>query len=360
MEVSRYISSSFPTPLKVTPEMLQPLNKLKLAGVPVSVVLLLGALWCIKGRQSAHQVSLSVNSIAAAISKIGSIGKVEFPKRKLNSSHKAVVLVETETVPSFLMALRSHDVDKYVSNEILQQGTMHANPELMTSIQTAARAQPGSTFVDVGANLGFFGLYARALGMKVAFIDIQCGNTERIKLSAQLNGWVDGVDVHRNAASAEAGSTMRIVQGDPENPGGFGLEPAGTSSLEQCAVATSITIDGLLPIEHVAVMKIDVESHERFVLTGMDKMLREKRVQKLHLEYWGVTGSGWILKLLEYGYSIKIDVRSFDRIMSLKEHKYSGSRDLTHASPSSVAQLVDDIRIIEYVDLEVEPRLKHS
>eukprot|EP00041_Stephanoeca_diplocostata_P035358 m.1245114 g.1245114 ORF g.1245114 m.1245114 type:complete len:135 (+) comp24684_c0_seq76:179-583(+) len=133
--------------------------------------------------------------------------------------------------------------------------------------------------------------------MKAAFIDIQCGNIERIKLSAQFNGWADGMHVHRNAASAEAGSTMRIVQGDPENPVDLGWNLLARLRWINVQSQTQ-SPDGLLPIEHVAVMKIDVESHERFVLTVMDKMLREKRVHKIHLEYCGVTGSGWILKKL--------------------------------------------------------------
>ena len=101
-------------------------------------------------------------------------------------------VVQSRTEPSFRVAVFSFN--DIVSSRILRNGVWER--ELIDLMHrrhtTGARAgRPFKRVVDVGANLGFFSLYAAALGAEVAAFEPMPDNVALLRASICLNGFGD-------------------------------------------------------------------------------------------------------------------------------------------------------------------------
>mmetsp|Transcript_21845 Transcript_21845/g.35355 ORF Transcript_21845/g.35355 Transcript_21845/m.35355 type:complete len:353 (+) Transcript_21845:131-1189(+) len=221
-----------------------------------------------------------------------------------------ISILRTSTVPSFLMLAKSAVTDEAVTATLLRQGSFE--PAFLQNL--ISKLDKDSLFVDVGANIGFFGLYAASRGLTVTFVDVQCGNVQRIRGSILLNGWQKSgrVFVVRKAASSSTGAQMDILRGSRVNPGGWGVGNASHhpnlvhDNEAECLQVETVTLDDLIPNVEVALMKIDVEGHERFTLQGMERLLSTQRVNEIVLEFWAVTGVSWLIQFRKYGYEISV------------------------------------------------------
>ena len=130
---------------------------------------------------------------------------------------------------------------------------------------------PGSTVIDVGANIGFFSRrFARWVteGGRVVAIEPEPENCRRLRRALAAQGVEHVVEVVEAVAAESAGS--RTLEINPDHPGDHRI---GEHGIEVAAVA----IDSLLAERGwptVSLIKIDVQGAEPAVLEGARRTLR--------------------------------------------------------------------------------------
>ena len=141
---------------------------------------------------------------------------------------------------------------------------------------------PGDTFVDVGANHGWFALLAarhlQASRGKVYAYEPQAHLCALLRRSAEINGF-DHMIIVQAAVGEKAHWAVLRVSARGESRYGS-LAPAAGAG-EGVKV---IRLDEDLAGQPPAVVKIDVEGYELRVLRGMGRMLADKRLRSLAIE----------------------------------------------------------------------------
>ncbi|HLY97451.1 MAG TPA: FkbM family methyltransferase [Candidatus Angelobacter sp.] len=162
--------------------------------------------------------------------------------------------------------------------------------EAQESAFARAVLQPGMTFVDVGANWGFFSFFAAHLvGTKGRIIALEPDPRIflRLKENVRRNSLERQIQLFELAAADRESSLVLALQHEEE----FHL---GTSRLVQnqgmgprtCSVSTQ-PLDKVLDeagLDCVDLVKIDVEGAEDMVLAGMEAGLNRHRYRNLILE----------------------------------------------------------------------------
>ncbi len=145
-------------------------------------------------------------------------------------------------------------------------------PDVTRALRLLLR--PGDTFVDVGANIGYFTLLGATLvGARGQVIALEPAprNLGLLRQSLALNA-AHHVEVHPVAAGARAGrADLRLP--DAANAGSYTVTGAGAVEL---GVEVQ-PIDQLVAGRPVNVVKIDVEGAERDVIAGMRQILETSR-----------------------------------------------------------------------------------
>jgi FkbM family methyltransferase len=140
--------------------------------------------------------------------------------------------------------------------------------------------EPGSVFIDIGANVGFFTLLgARLVGPsgKVIAFEPHAENVQRLRRNVELNAF-SNVEVIVKAVSDASGHRFL----DARHPATAALLPANHSRPGDglaCVEATSL--DDFLatrPDLDPDVLKIDAEGHEVEIVRGMLTLLRRRDV----------------------------------------------------------------------------------
>lgn len=154
---------------------------------------------------------------------------------------------------------------------------------------TQALLAPGATFVDVGANWGYFTLLAaRRLGARGAVIALEpdprmCG---ALRANVALNG-LSSVTVLELAAADRAGTVPLL--GFDQAGGNYGLSrmaPRGEEPPGSFAVTAS-TLDDVfaeLRLTRVSLLKMDIEGGEARALAGLRRSFEAGVVDRLLLE----------------------------------------------------------------------------
>jgi FkbM family methyltransferase len=145
----------------------------------------------------------------------------------------------------------------------------------------AERLRPGDVFVDVGANVGYFSLYAAKLvGPRGDVIAIEASPSIYARLREHLS--LNDVRNVRalNLAAADHAGTVSLYRGPADNLGGSTLLADGTSgSTFECRVAAE-PLTAIISREEwsrARIVKIDVEGAEAAVAEGMAPLLASAR-----------------------------------------------------------------------------------
>lgn len=147
---------------------------------------------------------------------------------------------------------------------------------------------PGNTFVDVGANLGYFALVgAAAVGGtgRVIALEPDPRMAEELRSNVRRNG-LERVTVLAEAASDRRGTAT--LAGFDVGGGNWGVSRLGSSGEPANAFTVACApLDGLLDelgVGEVALAKVDVEGGECAVLRGMRDGLARGRYRRVLVE----------------------------------------------------------------------------
>lgn len=170
------------------------------------------------------------------------------------------------------------------------------NPEMLVWRE---RLSAGDLFVDVGANIGLYTVYACERGAEVVAVEPDPTNVGRIRENLAANG--ARAEVVAKAVDRTEGTVVMTEDLNERNH----LLTDGSSGRS----VEATTLDALLA-GRTAMVKIDVEGAEQAVLEGAEQSLRERRISLMQLE-WGLDEQSTIhdrsplLELLQrHGYAL--------------------------------------------------------
>jgi len=135
----------------------------------------------------------------------------------------------------------------------------------------------GDTFIDIGANIGYWSLFAAGKvgsGGRIVAIEAVLGTFQKLQANVARNRYRNIRLVH--AAVTDYEGTVRMYSGREDNTGSASiLRPVGTAEEVRCA-----PVHRLLEEREIAsarLVKIDVEGAEDMVVRGMEPLLARVR-----------------------------------------------------------------------------------
>jgi FkbM family methyltransferase len=137
---------------------------------------------------------------------------------------------------------------------------------------------PGDVFVDVGANVGSYTIWAGELGAEVIALEPAADTFELLLENISINDYQ--VTAMRASAGSACGMTRFTVGQDCINR----LDPQGSAGVPTVQVEM-VTIDSIIGDRFVKGMKVDVEGFEIEVLRGCKRALSEQRIGLIQLEW---------------------------------------------------------------------------
>ncbi|MFJ3953399.1 FkbM family methyltransferase [Streptomyces libani] len=142
------------------------------------------------------------------------------------------------------------------------------------------RLRPGDTYIDVGANVGYFSLLASQLvGQEGRVVAIEASPTfhARVHRHAEINGCSNLRTV--NSAVADEPKTVTLILASSSNMGAASIVPYGGPA-ESTLDVEAYPLPQVLDADEIAgarVIKIDVEGAEGAVIRGLAPVLDKLR-----------------------------------------------------------------------------------
>ena len=151
---------------------------------------------------------------------------------------------------------------------------LYANPpDLPEMLVWRQVLRGGDLFVDVGANVGTYTIWAAECGADVMALEPAADTFGLLLENVALNGYQ--VAAIQAAAGARCGAARFTAGRDTVNR----LDPDGPVQTRL------VTVDSLIGERHVVGMKVDVEGFEIDVLRGCTRALSERRIGLIQLEW---------------------------------------------------------------------------
>jgi FkbM family methyltransferase len=203
-------------------------------------------------------------------------------------------------------AVGSHSVIEADARVYHSARAMYANPVDWNEMLAWKRAlEPGSLFVDVGANVGLYTIWCIEAGAEVIAFEPSRIARQRLLSNLKLNGYRAEVVP---AAVGEAEGTLRLTS-ELDNQNHL-LLSGGSEEVESEEVPV-LTLDGLVGDRTVDGLKVDVEGAELLVMKGARRLLEERRIKLIQLE-WNESSLALLRQdrtpiaelLSSYGYSL--------------------------------------------------------
>ncbi|MCR9144557.1 MAG: FkbM family methyltransferase [bacterium] len=234
--------------------------------------------------------------------------------------------------------------DWSVSKSILATGTME--PHVTAALQRVLR--PGMSFVDVGANIGYFTMLGARLvgpGGRVTAFEASPQNCSLIYASAALNGF-ENIRIEALAVAEAGGPYLYQSSGSNGRIVPFDLAAGSPDALRGDFLWAGTLAERLAGEPAVDVIKIDIEGAEYRALLGAGDILRKRRPVILTEfsppQLAGVSGlddrgRGYLELIHEAGYEFAILAGdgavvecggSIDRVLGYYEDAAQGLLDL--------------------------------
>jgi FkbM family methyltransferase len=135
--------------------------------------------------------------------------------------------------------------------------------------------------VDIGANLGAFSLFAASLECNVWSYEMQPMIYTMLEMSKSINGYH-----HMKVFNAALWNESNIEISFTPNRGNFGSTSLiSNSGTKGAVVMRTQRFDELFRHQNIFFLKIDAENSEEFILRGMDKILQQRKVRHIFMEF---------------------------------------------------------------------------
>lgn len=151
---------------------------------------------------------------------------------------------------------------------------LYANPPDLPEMLVWRRALgDGGLFVDVGANVGTYTLWAAEQGAEVIALEPAADTFGLLEENIALNRY--RVTAVRAAAGDHCGTARFTV----------GLDAGNSLAPDGAAATDLVTVDSLIGDRRVTGMKVDVEGFEIDVLRGAVRALADRRIGLIQIEW---------------------------------------------------------------------------
>ncbi|BAZ01862.1 methyltransferase FkbM [Tolypothrix tenuis PCC 7101] len=180
--------------------------------------------------------------------------------------------------------------------------------------------QPNMTIVDIGANFGLYSLATAAycrnhklIGVKIFGFEPNPKECSKFQRNVVLNNYSE-IQVLQLALSSYTGICKMAIP--PEGLGVFGhllTNNDGISTKDEMVEVQTIGLDNWCKnqgIEHIDLMKVDVEGHELEVLRGAKNLLACQAIRALLMEIGHGQWREALDLLRSYNYSVKLISRN--------------------------------------------------
>ncbi|KAK3576472.1 hypothetical protein CHS0354_028522 [Potamilus streckersoni] len=191
--------------------------------------------------------------------------------------------IPTSTVPSFTICVYSIQEDVYISGSLRQSGTWDLDQTIL--VQGALNRFPDAMFVDVGANIGYFSLLARAMGRAVIAIEPTHANFLRLQEGVVRNKFSDNILLLKYAISDER--TTVIMGKDDHNQGGIAVAKEIRGFTNNSLSVEAITLNDLARIilSREIIIKMDIEGYECKAIHSSMEFLQKFKVRYIFMEW---------------------------------------------------------------------------
>ena len=187
---------------------------------------------------------------------------------------------------------------------------------------------PGSGFVDVGAHFGYFSLFASSIVGKeglVLAVEAMPSTHKQLAENVRINASYPNIKTHQGAAfdketELEFNDFGLVASSLNSAFGSRGNDPTLSNQSKKVFVKAKPldTIVSANQMERIDLVKIDAESSEKFVIMGMDKIIRSHR-PVITTEVGDVDGAG--------------DISSSEIISMLEDKEYTAYRWTNELKP---------------------------
>jgi FkbM family methyltransferase len=182
--------------------------------------------------------------------------------------------------------------------------------EPRTTDYIKANLKKGQSFLDVGANVGYFSILAAELGALVTSFEPSSENREYLLKNFIENG-ISGLTIHKQALSNFNGETTLYTGKTPGEHSIKNNYHNESGEGEKVEVRRYDNITNEVPDW----IKIDVEGAEKSVLEGMPHVLNTDKPVVLILEDWDNSVTDWLVD--NYGWNLRTTDRgSGNRILT--------------------------------------------
>ncbi|HEX2622275.1 MAG TPA: FkbM family methyltransferase [Phototrophicaceae bacterium] len=241
--------------------------------------------------------------------------------------------------------------DLYSRRYFLLGNTMLPEPLITQFI--VERLPQAYTFVDIGANLGYYTCIAARLmpqGQVYAF-ELDSMNLALTERNIQLNKFQNVKLEH--AAVSNATGTLDYVR-DTDSPSqGFGLSTnqERDRQIGTLVKVTSFRLDDYFAGKMIApaVFKIDVEGAELQVLQGMENLLNQPGITlfvEVHPEKivgFGATANDVLNLLLDHGYQVyELNKLNIDQPTPLTREAHLSLNNILYAMTAPIEKVQDE------------------
>lgn len=235
-------------------------------------------------------------------------------------------------------AIRVDPSDYAVGHTVALTGSYE--PEVSTTLREVL--PEGGTFVDIGANIGWFSLLAASLvgpEGRVVAVEPNPRNVALLRQSAKDNRF-ENIEVAAVALGERPGAAA--LETDGSNGRLIPINGPPTQAVEASFVVATYPLDTLLSeagVERVDAIKIDVEGAEPLVLRGATRTISESRPVLISEFYplaldsspWG-NARRYLAMLRALGYELSVighpGVRDDHEILALANGPGPGHADL--------------------------------
>ena len=228
---------------------------------------------------------------------------IDKARTKDDMNYQRAFVTLTKTAKPFYVSTHDEIIDKNRAETFKSQNYYEKQLTLRVAEIFDEKKSNGaeSIMLDVGANIGWFSLVAAAHGAtKVYSFEPNVQNTIRFCESLQLNGWLHDGESRRNivipilkGASDENGK-LEFYTPDINNPGTFSfakntvgkdIDKKKMGDLEVTTLDSFAERHGWFESKPtIALFKIDVETYEKKVFKGAERLIKSNLIEKIAME----------------------------------------------------------------------------